>query len=230
MLSSELLITVPKMPTLFLVWSLIAIPVIAALYCIGFLFKRADLEKYYVLPKCAASFLCVGSAVLAVLLSGGHPFHHPLFWALIFCLLGDFLIEYQIIAGGLSFAIGHCILIVYALSIVPPRLPAILLWIAGVVIVVLIFKKEIPQMGKLFLPFLIYVTILVGDLATAVMLPSVHAGFIAYAAGLACFVTSDVILGKRQFGHDHPALPKILMALYYAALYLIAASLWFTLS
>lgn len=228
MLLSQLFITVPQMTSVFWMWSLVAVPVIAALYCIGFLFKRASLEKYYVVPKCAASFLCVGSAVLAVGLAGGQPWRHPLFWALVFCLLGDFFIEYKLIAGGLSFGIGHCILIVYALSIVKPKPPAILLWIAGVAVVVLIFKKEIPQMGKLFLPFLIYVTILVGDLATALMLPAVNTGFIPYAAGLACFVCSDVILGKRLFGHKHPALPIILMILYYAALYLIAAGIWFT--
>ena len=101
MLLSQLFITVPQMTSVFWMWSLVAVPVIAALYCIGFLFKRASLEKYYVVPKCAASFLCVGSAVLAVGLAGGQPWRHPLFWALRVLSSGRFFYRIQADCRGI---------------------------------------------------------------------------------------------------------------------------------
>lgn len=223
-------------PVIFTVWSLVAVPSIAALYCMGFLFKRPGMEKYYVIPKCTGSFLCVGSAALAIALGWGrstgsdsHLLGMMLLAALALCMLGDFLIEYKLLAGGTAFGIAHIVLVLYALFQIPLTTPTVLLWVVGIVIMLLIFHKEIPQMGNYFVPFLAYVAILVGDLVTAAMLAFSDSAYTIYALGLLCFVASDTILGKRQFGHDHPALPKILMALYYMALYLMAASLWFTL-
>lgn len=215
-------------PGIFTVWSLVAVPAIAALYCMGFIFKRPGMEKYYVIPKCTGSFLCVGSAALAIALKGGDGSGKMLVAALALCMLGDFLIEYKLLAGGTAFGIAHIVLVLYALFQIPLTAPTVLLWVVGIVIMLLIFHKEIPQMGEYFIPFLAYVAILVGDVVTAAMLAFYDSAYTPYALGLLCFVASDTILGKRQFGHDHPALPKILMALYYMALYLIAASLWFT--
>lgn len=107
-------------PVIFCVWSLVAVPSIAALYCMGFLFKRPGIEKYYVIPKCTGSFLCVGSAALAIALGRSASGNWSssmgimLLLALALCMLGDFLIEYKLLAGGLAFGVAHIVLVLYA--------------------------------------------------------------------------------------------------------------------
>lgn len=213
----------------FTVWSLTAIPLLTALYVIGFLFKNNGLQKYYTLPKCAGSFLCVCSAAMASVLAGGLPFEHLLFWALVLCLAGDYLIEHQIIAGGIAFGSAHCLIMAYALGRGPVNPISLALWAVVFSLFLLAFLKEMSAMGKLLLPFICYAAVLTGGFSFAAVLPfSAGAGLLPLPIGLLSFLVSDMILGKRHFGCRNPHLSLILMALYYLAIYLIAATLWFS--
>lgn len=213
----------------FAIWSLAAVPVIAALYIIGFLFKKNGLGKYYPLPKCAASFLCAGGAALGCVFCGYTPSLSLLFWALMLCTAGDFLIEYHLIAGGMAFGAAHCLIMLYVLSKAPPRPGAFILWAAILVLFLLVFRPQLPRMGKLLVPFLLYCAVLTGGFSLAVFLPfSMGISFLLLPLGLFSFLLSDMILGKRHFGSKKPYLSECLMALYYLAVYLISATLWFT--
>ena len=213
----------------FVMCSLAVIPVIAALYIIGFLFKKNGLGRYYPLPKCAASFLCAGTAALACAFLGRSPSGSILFWVLMLCMAGDFLIEYHLIAGGMAFGAAHCLIMLYVLLEAPPRPDALVLWAVIFILFLLVFRPQIPRMGKLLLPFLLYCAVLTGGFSLAVFLPFTKGmSFFPLPLGLSAFLLSDMILGKRHFGSQKPYLSEILMALYYLALYLIAATLWFT--
>lgn len=213
----------------FTVWSLTAIPLITALYFIGFLFKDNGLQKCYALPKCAGSFLCVCSAAMASVLSGGLPFDSLLFWALVLCLAGDYLIEYKITAGGIAFGGAHCLILLYSLDKGPAKPISLVIWAIVFSVFILAFHKQLPCMGKLLVPFICYAAVLTGGFAFAAALPfSAGMRLLPLPAGLLCFQISDMILGKRHFGCRNPHLSHILMALYYLAIYLIAATLWFS--
>lgn len=206
-----------------LIWNIIALPVLGAVYAVQFIIPR----KYYLIPKCAGSYICVCTAALALVLEGRNPLADLLFWGLIFCMLGDFFIELNLIAGGISFGAGHILLIIWALGQASFHPASLVVWIAELILMVFVFKKEIPRMGKLFLPFIIYAAVLTGDFAIAAVLPfTAGIRFLPFAAGILSFQVSDMILGKKQFGKPDTFKQKLLMFLYYLALYLIAASLW----
>jgi len=200
-----------------LIWNIIALPVLGAVYAVQFIIPR----KFYLIPKCAGSYICVCTAALALVLEGKNPLTNLVFWGLIFCM------ELNLIAGGISFGAGHILLILWALEQAPLHPASLVVWIAELILMVLIFKKEIPLMGKLFIPFIIYAAVLTGDFAAAAVLPfTAGIRFLPFAAGILSFQISDMILGKKQFGKPDTFKQKLLMFLYYLALYLIAASLW----
>lgn len=207
----------------FLIWSIAALPLLAAVYIIQFVIPR----KYYLISKCAGSYICVCTAALALILSGSSPLTHLVFWGLIFCMLGDFLIEFHIVAGGLSFGAGHILFICWLLSLAPLHPASRVLWIGELLLTAFLFRREIPKMGKMLLPFLLYVCVLTGDFSIAVLLPiTCGPAFLPVSLGLMSFQVSDMILGKKQFGEPDAFKQKLLMFLYYLALYLIASVLW----
>ena len=224
------------MTWLFPLWLGISVPILAIFYILGIFFKNGALVKnkslarYYVLPKCAGSYICVSGAALALACQKENPLVHLVFWALVLCMAGDFFIEMNIIAGGLSFGLAHCLLMAYVLSLSAISLASLVLWIAGIGAALLLFAKNIPSMGRLLAPFLVYITVLIGDFALAAPLAAAKKPcYILLAAGLLCFVASDMLLGKRHFGARQPLMSRLLMFLYYASLYLIQASLWLPL-
>lgn len=214
---------------MFTVWSLFAVPLAAVFYCMGFLFKKSGLGRYYPLPKCAGSFLFAGGAALAYAAAGQAPIACLLFWALILCLAGDFLIEYHLIAGGLAFGAAHSLIMLYLIR-TSPVIPAdLVLWAVIFALFLFLFRAEMPRMGGLLVPFLLYAAVLTGGLAFAVLLPFTRGiAFLPLPLGLLSFLISDMILGKRHFGCQKRYLSEILMAFYYLALFLISAAPWFT--
>lgn len=221
------------MNLIFPVWLCISIPTLIILYIVGIFFKNGymlkqkSLGKYYVLPKCAGSYLCVSGAALALIYHGENPFLHLLFWALVLCMAGDFFIELNVIAGGLLFGLAHCLLIVYMLSFTQPELLSFFLWAIGFSAALILFRKNIPSMGRLLFPFILYISVLIGDFALAVPLAlTAKPHCIFLAAGLLCFIISDMLLGKRFFGARQPWISWLLMFLYYSAIYMIQISLW----
>lgn len=208
-------------------WSCMAVPLIAACYLTMILMDGGGLKKASVLPKCTGSFVCAVTAGLAVLQGGGNPLAHPVFWALLLCMAGDYLIEQQMVAGGLAFAAGHIVLTVWALGQAPFHWVSLLIWATALAALTAYLYGCRRQMGGMALPLLLYGAILTADLAVAAVLPFTAGGaFWTLAAGLLSFVLSDAILGRNVFGEAKPWRSKLLMALYYLALYLIAATPW----
>lgn len=221
------------MDLIFPVWICISVPILAAFYILGIFFKNGQffknktMAKYYVLPKCAGSYVCVSGAALALVYRGDNLWTSLLLWALVLCMAGDFLIELHLLAGAVSFGIGHCMMMLYLLSSYPFHFSSIILWFLGVSLIIFMFHKNIPSMGSLLFPFLIYISVLIGGFSLAI--PAIRTkeprSFVL-TAGLLCFVISDVLLGKRHFGARQPWISRVLMFLYYMALYLIQISLW----
>lgn len=205
-------------------WSLAIVPALLALYYVQFRLKTP--AKDYPVPKCAGSYLCLCTAVAGLGLSGA-LLREPAFWFFLLCMAGDFLIEKNFMAGGLAFSAGHCCLIAWSLGQASRPLCSLLIWAAAMGVTFWCFRREFPSMGKLTLPFIVYVALLTGDFAATAPLPfAAGTAYWPLPVGLLLFVCSDILLGKKQFTEVKPRQQEVLMILYYGALYLTAASMW----
>ena len=207
-------------------WLCVAVPFLAAAW--GFfvwMYPRGS--RLCVIPKCVGSLVCVVSACLPLWLRGQSAAVNPVVWALLFCTLGDLLIEWKVVLGGLSFSVAHVLLIWWILGQGSVFWVSFFLWVFCVAVFFLLFLNDRPQIGNLILPMAGYILILTGDFALGAVLPVLQGGrFIPLAAGLACFVVSDAILGKNHFSGYSKGKHRTLMALYYAALFLISITWW----
>ena len=206
------------------VWSAVMLPVLAALYITRFWMNA---PKFQVLPKCAGSFVCLGTLGVGLYLSGKQPFAHLAFWALFLFMLGDFLIERRLELGGAAFAAGHLLLITWIVNQGFFTWWCVPVWLVAAGSLLAVFCRDRNRMGRLAGALGLYGAILTASFACAAVLPFIAGDWYwPFAAGLLCFVLSDAVLGKNELHKPSASKQWLLMALYYAALYLIAASFW----
>lgn len=211
----------------FLLWLCISLPLLLICYVLFSWLGTKIKKQYSVIIKGAGGFLCVTSAWLAVSAAGDCPWFHPAVWALFFCMLGDIFIEWNLIAGGLSFAVAHGILIFWMSYQGWMHFGSIFVWLVTLVVLCAVFRKEVQAMGKMAPLLFLYGMLLTGDFALATVLPFLQGvAYLPMAVGLFCFVASDTVLGKDMFGVSSKKNQWILMALYYGALYFISITLW----
>lgn len=208
-------------------YSALALPLWAALFALYFILRRAGMKKESLIAKCAGSFLAVGSAGLALYLAGKNPVTQPVFWFFVLCTGADALLEISFVPGMLLFGGAHICLVVWLWGLAPVGWENLLLWVLAYACTAWLFRKELPTLGKLTLPFCLYPALLGASLALGLTLP--------FTAGQACwplaigtlsFFVSDMMVAKSQLSHLEDFWHKPIMALYWGALYLIAAPLW----
>lgn len=212
---------------LFLIYSCIAIPVWVAQFALYFFLRSAGRMKESLVAKCAGSFLAVGSAALAMAAFPqglGTPWA---FWFFVLCTIADALLEISFVPGMLVFGAGHVCLIVWLWGLAAPSWWSLALWIAVYILTALLFRKELPTLGKLTAPFLLYPALLGGSLALGLPLVFLLGWeWWPVALGTLLFYISDMLVAKNQLAHWDDTWQKPIMVLYWAALYLISMGLW----
>lgn len=212
---------------LFLIYSCIAIPVWVAQFALYFFLRRAGRMKESLAAKCAGSFLAVGSAALAMAAfpqGQGTPWA---FWFFVLCTIADALLEISFVPGMLVFGAGHVCLIVWLWGLATPSWWSLALWVAVYILTAILFRKELPTLGKLTAPFLLYPALLGGSLALGLPLVFLLGWeWWPVALGTLLFYISDMLVAKNQLAHWDDTWQKPIMALYWAALYLISMGLW----
>lgn len=149
---------------------------------------------------------------------------------LICCMAADVLLEIAFIPGGGLFGAGHIFLTAAYWIWNPPSWKTLALFLIVYVVVFLMFRKDLPMLGrKKGLP-LVYLFFLGAMSSMAVSLyldrPSVWTG--CAAAGGICFLLSDVMIAWRVVKKRKERwLDRLLLTLYYAAVYLIACAVYF---
>ena len=208
-------------------YSCVGIPLWCAIFALYFILRREKLMKESLIAKCAGSFIAVGSGGLGLTLSGKNPFLEPVFWFFVLCTLADALLEINFIPGMLVFGAGHVCLVIWLWTVVSPTWWSLVLWILAYALTALLFRKELPTLGKQTVPFLLYPALLGASLALALPLPFLMGvRFLPAAVGALSFFISDMMVAKGQLSHLDKKYHKWVMVLYWLALYLIAASLW----
>lgn len=199
---------------------------------------------------CSAIFLAVGIAAMALT---GHtgPYAWIILAALVFSIIGDFLLHYEDVIenhdyffyGMIAFGIAHLLYLSDYIYILAAKIPGVkpFSWWE---LVTLVIALAIAQMGnkmfrlkpgKLKIPLYLYTTILIGTV--------IHACYLAVQYGLAgmpdgvmvliflgggglLFATSDALIGLLHFGDKKPRPMRIInIVTYYAAQCLLAGTI-----
>lgn len=212
---------------LFLIYSCIAIPVWVAQFALYFFLRSAGRMKESLVAKCAGSFLAVGSAALAMAAFPQGPSTPWAFWFFVLCTIADALLEISFVPGMLVFGAGHVCLIVWLWGLATPSWWSLALWVAVYILTAILFRKELPTLGKLTVPFLLYPALLGGSLALGLPLVFLLGWeWWPVALGTLLFYISDMLVAKNQLAHWDDTWQKPIMVLYWAALYLISMGLW----
>ena len=210
-----------------LTYSAFAIPLWVAQFALYFYLRRAGMDKESLIAKCAGSFLAMGSAALGLLSQGELPLAQGIFWFFVLCTIADALLEISFVPGMLVFGAGHVCLILWLWGLATPSWWSLVLWLGAYGVTAVLFRKELPTLGKLTVPFCLYPALLGGSLAVAVPLPFLlGAKWAPVAVGAVLFYVSDMLVAKNQLSHWDKKWQKPIMALYWAALYLISLGLW----
>ena len=209
------------------VFSLFILPLWAALFALYFILRREGLMRQSLIAKCGGSFLAVGSAGVALYIHGTNPLGQAVFWFFVLCTAADALLELQFVTGMLVFGAAHVCLTVWLWKLTPPTLWSAILWAASYGAAFLLFRKELPKLGKLTVPFCLYPGLLGASLALALPLPFLLGpGCWPAAIGVLCFYVSDMMVAKSELCGLPPVWQKPVMVLYWAALYLLTWPLW----
>lgn len=210
-----------------LTYSAFAIPMWVAQFALYFCLRRAGMMKESLIAKCAGSFLAVGSAAFALAAQGGVVTIPLVFWFFVLCTIADALLEISFVPGMLVFGAAHVCLVVWMWGQGSPTWWSLALWIALYLLTAVLFRKELPTLGKLTGPFLLYPALLGGSVALAVPLPFLLGErWWPVAIGAVLFYISDMLVAKNQLAHWDKKWQKPIMALYWGALYLISTGLW----
>ena len=210
-----------------LTYSAFAIPLWVAQFALYFYLRRAGMDKDSLIAKCAGSFLAVGSAAFAAIAQGGVLEVPLVFWFFVLCTMADALLEINFVPGMLVFGAAHVCLILWLWGLAAPSWWSLVLWLGAYGVTAVLFRKELPTLGKLTVPFCLYPALLGGSLAVAVPLPFLlGAKWAPVAVGAVLFYVSDMLVAKNQLSHWDKKWQKPIMALYWGALYLISVGLW----
>lgn len=206
-------------------FSLFILPLWAAFFALYFILRGSGLQRQSLIAKCGGSFLAVGLAGLALYRQGENPFTQVVFWFFLLCTAADALLEIHFVTGMLVFGGAHICLVVWLWGIVPPTWWSLALWAAAYGAAAFLFRKELPKLGKLTVPFCLYPGLLGASLALALPLPILTGGrYGAAAIGALCFFISDMMVAKSELSNLPPKYQKPIMLLYWAALYLLSSS------
>ena len=210
-----------------LTYSVFAIPLWVAQFALYFYLRSARRMRESLVAKCAGSFLAVGSAGFALRLAGENPFAQVIFWFFLLCTAADALLEISFVPGMLVFGAAHVCLIFWLWGLGSPTWWSLALWVAVYILTAVLFRKELPTLGKLTAPFLLYPALLGGSLALAAPLPfTAGARWWPVTLGCLLFYISDMLVAKNQLSRWPDKWQKPIMALYWAALYLISTGAW----
>ncbi len=211
----------------FAVYSAFALPLWGALFALYFILRRAGLQRESLIAKCAGSFLAVASSGLALYQKGENPLAAPVFWFFVLCMAADALLEIRFVPGMLVFGGAHGCLIFWLWGLAPGGWLSLLLWVLAYGAAAWLFRRELPKLGRLLAPFCLYPALLGASLALGLALPfSAGAAYWPLALGTLCFFVSDMMVAKSELSGLPPVWQKLVMVLYWTALYLIAAPLW----
>ena len=144
-------------------------------------------------------------------------------------MIADVIIGIHFVAGMLVFLCAHLCFIVYFMTLAPLSGYSVGIFILVYAAVLFGFRRFVPQLGIQSIPFMIYAAILISMFSVAVLLPHSIGGIgsVLLAAGAGLFTVSDLILAWNTLGSYHKQRDRMVLYLYYPAVYLLAVSVFY---
>ena len=189
-------------------------------------FGQYYFRKKKLLFKALATCMPVAVALLYTLRAGeqGRFVSLLILAGAFLCMTADVLLELVFLAGVAAFALGHVCFLTAYIHLTPVRLMTVILFL------LLLHGKFLPNFGSQAIYLVGYGALLsfMTAMAFTVAVQSEGPAGKLMAAGGICFYISDNILGFRILHEKNNRLSgAVLLTLYYSAVYLIAAGLWF---
>lgn len=210
---------------------LITLPVLAVCWDKYFLYKKTRTKGRMIAVKCCATLMCVLAAAVGTLASGNSLVASLPFWGALLCMVGDGLLEVHFLSGMAAFGAGHVVFIgwIYGLFAAGngSLTVSVVLWLLLCIGVLRFFRCNLRALGKALPAFLAYAAVLMAMAAMALTLPLCYGWRAVHIAlGGALFAASDMFVGKGMFERLSPAADRFALAIYYAAVYLLALGAW----
>lgn len=224
------------------IYALAAITAVLSVVVVA-LENKGILALKYVL-KTVASLAFVVVALLSMAKGGYESWKLLVVAGLVFGMLGDIFLSSEnvvsdkkalgllTIAGGMFFAVGHVLYVVWLLRFVDGFDYYTLFAVFGMpVLFIVLSALKVMKAGKLIVPVAFYAAFLGTMLAGAInaylyLAPEKIASFIL--AGGILFTVSDTVLAYYNFGHKEQTKVKyVYMTTYYVAQILFAMTLAF---
>jgi uncharacterized membrane protein YhhN len=155
--------------------------------------------------------------------------------ALVFCVLGDFGMEVNLLSGLGMFLFGHIIFIItfiwQSIIIGITAIPVVVFGIAFFIMLVYIvlFRRYLSTTEKdtpkpLLRAVDVYSLMISLTLCTSVFLWFTSSTILGYipVLGAIMFVISDTMIGIREFHHDFKYQNYLVYSTYYIAIYLLS--------
>ncbi len=158
--------------------------------------------------------------------------------ALFFCILGDYAMELNILPGLGIFAIAHIIYTIAFLhqTLIQGTTITIVLITACVLAISLIYgfllirflNSSAQGLGKMKIPVQVYAILISLMLTTSVLLglTANNPVGIVIILGAIIFITSDSLIGVREFRHHFKFAALAVMATYYLAIFLLSMNIF----
>jgi len=166
--------------------------------------------------------------LIAIVGRGASPFYrYMIITGLVFSLAGDVFLmlpKDRFVAGLVAFLLAH---LCYIAAFVP-EIHALTWWplIPLVIYAIVIYRILAPSLGKLKLPVLFYIAVILtmAWLAWERWSQGDHSGALLACVGALLFVVSDTILAIDRFRGAFKSAPALKLTTYYTAQWLLAGS------
>lgn len=179
--------------------------------------------------KAACTFVPVLLCLYAIVTTNAPPEKWLLFAGIFICMAADVVIGIHFVSGVLVFFAAHLFFIVYYLTLAPFNEFSLILFAVLFACVARMNWRYVPTLAKRLAPFTAYAAALVFMFSVAAMLPFAlkNAGSVCIAAGAGLFLLSDSILAGNTLGIVTKIKDRLVMYLYYPAVYLLAVSAFY---
>lgn len=206
-------------------WAALSLPVMLLFHYI-YTRTRGEKAHWHSLSKSGASFVAVMTAALGASLVQKTPQSGLLVLAAALCCASDFILDKWFVPGMAGFALAHFVFIGYMLCLQPPHpgsLPLALLFFA---VTAFLFRRDIKNLGKRTVPFVLYPVVLAAMAGMAAVLPfTLSPRYTLFALGAAAFAVSDLFVARDALTGLTERRRHGALLLYYCALYTMSAQL-----
>lgn len=207
-----------------LVVALVLMVALSAVYIAGRECNKKKVLAFKALATLVADFLALGFAR-----QSGRALAWWFVAGIFFYACADVALEIKFLYGMSLFAVGHVCLAVGMLTEVKIGVDTLVAFALLVGAALWLFGRYLPKMKRLLPVAAGYAGILclMSSMAISMTVRNFCAGTLLRAIGSVCFLISDGIIGWNYLRRKRTKSSSVLLlSLYYAALYLLAAGLY----